>query len=648
MGNLMSEAVLDFEFFGANNEHPTLVCAALAHKTYWLLDNSDTTRFKNDLKKFKKLIVYYGVAESRCLLALKINPLNFEWVDLYAEFKMLQNSNNQYLYGTYIDSAGLKKFSEPKNFREYINQVNNEDDDEEMLKHNKVPSNLINAVFKMTQHVLSSLQKNQMREIIISGNVENITNHKKEIMEYCLSDVSFLYAVRNKIEFEYYRLGLRNFEESILDRGLYSACIGICEQIGIPINKQLLDKIIAKTPEIIKDSRDAVNALSSFPIYIPEIPATEKHFKNGAVKIIKSKPERRDNKAIQKLIESFEIPSWPKTETGFYKTDSDTIESYRTIPVIEEMYKCNKTESSLKWFREKNSDGFFAAYDFKNDIVRPFYGIYGTQTGRNAAKAKTYPLAMSSWLRAIIQPKPGTVIIAADFSQQEIAVAAWLSQDKNLINAYNSGDVYLEFAKQAGAVPMDATKKTHERERDLFKSTKLGLQYGMGAEKLRLKLTYDCKRTVSLEETQALITAHKTVYAEYWNWVYEISKQYKSRVPLVTSDGWVLWTDNPIMTSVRNFHVQAHSASITRQAVVDACKANLKVMSSLHDALYIISQEPTKDLIILKQIMRNATEKILGENCIEIRIDDKILTDSEIWVEKKGQADWSKIKTHII
>jgi hypothetical protein len=53
-------------------------------------------------------------------------------------------------------------------------------------------------------------------------------------------------------------------------------------------------------------------------------------------------------------------------------------------------------------------------------------------------------------------------------------------------------------------------------------------------------------------------------------------------------------------------------------------------------------------LIILKQIMRNATEKILGENCIEIRIDDKILTDSEIWVEKKGQADWSKIKTHII
>jgi DNA polymerase I-like protein with 3'-5' exonuclease and polymerase domains len=235
-----------------------------------------------------------------------------------------------------------------------------------------------------------------------------------------------------------------------------------------------------------------------------------------------------------------------------------------------------------------------------------------------------------------------------DFSQQEIAVAAWLSQDSNLINAYNSGDVYLEFAKQAGAVPMDATKKTHERERDLFKSTKLGLQYGMGAEKLRLKLTYDCKRTVSLEETQALITAHKTVYAEYWNWVYKISKQYKSRVPLVTSDGWVLWTDNPIMTSVRNFHVQAHSASITRQAVVDACKANLKVMSSLHDALYIISQEPTKDLIILQQILRNATEKILGENCIEIRIDDKILTDSEIWVEKKGQADWSKIKTHII
>lgn len=644
----MNEAVLDFEFFGSNNEHPTLVCAALAHKTYWLLDNSDTTLFKHDLKKFKKLIVYYGVAESRCLLALKINPLNFEWIDLYAEFKMLQNSNNQYLYGSYIDDAGLKKYSEPKNFRENINQINHEDDNEEMLKHSKVPSNLINAVYKTTQHVLSSSQKNEMREIIISGDIQNITKNKKQIMEYCLSDVSFLYAVRNKIEYEYYRLGLRNFEESILLRGLYSACIGICEQHGIPINKELLDKIIAKTPEIIKDSRDSVNALSPFPIYLPEIPASEKQFKNGAVKIIKSKPERRDNKAIQKLIESFNITSWPKTETGFYKTDANTIEEYRSIPVIEAMYKCNKTESSLKWFREKNSDGFFAAYDFKNNIVRPFYGVFGTQTGRNAAKAKTYPLAMSSWLRAIIQPKPDSVIIAADFSQQEIAVAAWLSQDKNLINAYNSGDVYLEFAKQAGAVPLDATKKTHERERDLFKSTKLGLQYGMGAEKLRIKLSYDCKRDVSIDETQALITAHKTVYARYWEWVYEVSKQYKKRTPLVTSDGWVLWPDNPIMTSVRNFYVQAHSASITRQAVVEACKANLKVMSSLHDALYIISQEPAKDLPKLKEIMRNATEKILGENCIEIRIDDKILTNSEIWVEKKGQEDWLKIKNHLI
>ena len=644
----MNEAVLDFEFFGANNEHPTLVCAALANKTYWLLDNSDTKELINDLQKIKKLIVYYGVAESRCLLALGCNPLDFEWVDLYAEFKMLQNSNYRYLYGSYIDHTGLKKFSEPPKFSQQINQINSEEDHEELFEHSKVPSNLINAVFKTTQHVLSSSQKNTMREIIISGDKDNITNHKHEIMNYCLSDVSFLYSVRNKIEAEYHRMGLRNFYDSMLNRGLYSACIGICEQTGLPINKQLLDKIIAKTPEIIKDARDAVNSLSPFSIYLQETPATEKHFKNGAVKIIKGKPEKRDNKAIQKLIESFNISSWPKTETGFYKTDKETIENYRSIPVIEEIYKCNKTESSLKWFKDKNSDGFFSAYDFKNDVVRPFYGIYGTQTGRNAAKAKTYPLAMSSWLRAIIQPKPGTVIVAADFSQQEIAVAAWLSQDPNLINAYNSGDVYLEFAKQAGAVPWDATKKTHERERDLFKSTKLGLQYGMGAEKLRIKLSYDCKREVTQEETIKLITAHKTVYAQYWHWVYDVSTRYKQRMPLITSDGWVLWPDNPIMTSVRNFLVQAHSASITRQAVIEAYQAQLNVVSSLHDAIYIISTDPIKDIPKLKEVMRIATEKILGKNCIEIRIDDKIITESEIWVEKKGQADWLKISQHLL
>jgi DNA polymerase I-like protein with 3'-5' exonuclease and polymerase domains len=177
--------------------------------------------------------------------------------------------------------------------------------------------------------------------------------------------------------------------------------------------------------------------------------------------------------AYQKYIESLKIPNFPKTESGKYKCDSDTLEVWGYWGGLEKLWKYNKTESSLKWFTDNNKQGFFDRFGSDNR-VRPYYGVFGTQTGRNAAKAKTFPLAMSSWLRSIVQAPFGSSIISADFSQQEVYVAAILSGDENLMAAYESGDVYLDFAKQAGLVPRDATKESHKTMRNLCKSTVLG------------------------------------------------------------------------------------------------------------------------------------------------------------------------------
>jgi DNA polymerase I len=59
-----------------------------------------------------------------------------------------------------------------------------------------------------------------------------------------------------------------------------------------------------------------------------------------------------------------------------------------------------------------------------------------------------------------------------------------LSGDLAMQAAYRSGDPYLAFAKQAGAVPSDATKRTHGPTRELFKQCALAVQYGMEAESL--------------------------------------------------------------------------------------------------------------------------------------------------------------------
>jgi hypothetical protein len=251
---------------------------------------------------------------------------------------------------------------------------------------------------------------------------------------------------------------------------------------------------------------------------------------------------------------------------------------------------------------------------------------------------------MSSWLRAIIRPDSNEYIIGADFSQQEVYVAAILSGDVNLLNAYTSGDVYLAFAKQAGLVPAGATKSSHKLERDLCKGTVLGLQFGMGKDKLRTKLTLDSGKPVSVEKTEELIKAHKTVFSQYWEWVYRTSARYKQGVPLITSDGWVLFCDNPVVTSVRNFLVQATAAAITRKAFVLAIEEGLDVMCSLHDAIYVLSTNKQLDENLIKRCMLFATEEILKETKTQIRLDFKTISHEDTWIEDKGMKDWEKLK----
>lgn len=630
---------IDFEFFNTNEPNPTLVCAAMNGQSFWLLDGSDISKLQMEIVATiltkDTLIAYYAIAEARCFLALGVDPCIFKWIDLYVEFKMQQNSQNKYQYGPYLDKEGKEKYSYPP-----ISGEENENN------NTKVPANLINAVFKNTGYRISSAEKEQMRDIILSKDNSLITLHKERIMQYCLEDTLHLEDLYNTITDSYRLNGLTNFEKDMLSRGAYAAATAKTEQLGIPINLKHLNKIIEKTPEILQESKDTVNTYVN--IFLKAYTNPPKAYKNGSVHFYKEEPARKDTKALNRFIKNLDIPEWPVTNSinPIFKTDKETLENYRYIPAIDILYNHGKTESSLKWFNKSNGDGFFNAFGSDN-CVRPFYGIFGTQTGRNAAKAKTFPFAMSKWLRSLVQPPKGQFIIAADFSQQEVAVAASLSGDRNLQLAYNSGDVYLNFAKQAGMVPEDATKKSHKFERDLCKALVLGIQYGMGKVKMRHRLSYHTGKDISMERTQELITAHKTVFSEYWRWVYSFSDQYDRGYPLITPDGWVLWQDNPIKTSVRNAPVQGASASITRQALVDAWKVELQVMCQLHDALYIITDNPERDKPILAKIMRGATEKILGKNCIDIRIDFKVYSHSDLWIEEEAQDEWNKIKKHL-
>lgn len=640
---------IDTEFFNSNEAFMRVVAAVLVYpdetKRYDLLNNVDLFSFIEEMNTIKErkdtLVAHATTAEARSLIALGLEPLDFKWIDTYVEFIMLCNSNDKFAYGNYLGPEGDIRFSMPPD-----PSLTDEEKEEDLQDRSETPKSLVNAVYKMLGVRLDQEEKDAMHELILSKDEMEIARNMEAVLAYCESDTKYLVPLYESMHKALVEEGLSEFENDQLARGRYAAASAKSENMGIPINKKLLDKIILETPTILEMQKGAVNGF--FKYFVPETQKPPRTFKNGNIFHYKPNPAKKDMGAYQDYVESLQIHNFPRTKSGKYKGDKDTLEEFGYWVGLEALWKYNKTESSLKWFNKDNKNGFFDRFSNVDECVRPYYGIFGTQTGRNAAKAKTFPFAMSSWLRSIVQPRPNSYIIGCDFSQQEVYVAAKLSGDQNLLDAYNSGDVYLAFAKQAGLVPPDATKQSHKLERMLCKSTVLGLQFGMGHAKLKAKLRLDSGEDVSDERTSELIAAHKETYSAYWQWVKDISNDYKAGTPLVTNDGWVLFCDNKVMTSVRNFPVQGNAASITRTAIVRCWELGLKVMCGLHDAIYVISEDPEMDAGWLEEVMLWATEQILKEEKTTMRIDTKVIGHDDIWVEEKGQEDWDKLKDFLI
>ena len=203
---------------------------------------------------------------------------------------------------------------------------------------------------------------------------------------------------------------------------------------------------------------------------------------------------------------------------------------------------------------------------------------------------------------------------------------------------YASGDPYLTFAKQAGAVPADATKRTHPDEREQFKICALGVQYGMGAEALGIKLG------LTKAHGRELIEHHRKVYRDYWRWSDQVEATGMLGVPLRTAFGWQTTAGrlaNP--RSLRNFPVQANGAEMLRLACIALTEAEIAVCAPVHDAVLIEdSEDRIEETVQLgHDLMRKASEAVLGN--VTIRTEAKVVLWPGRYSDPRGASMWTLI-----
>jgi DNA polymerase len=118
-------------------------------------------------------------------------------------------------------------------------------------------------------------------------------------------------------------------------------------------------------------------------------------------------------------------------------------------------------------------------------------------------------------IRYAMRAPKGHVVLAADLSQIEARIVAWMAGCYLLVDGFvNHRDIYADFATRAYS---EETVKGRSQEDDnrrfVGKTCILGLGYGMGPDKLKVTLNKDGVK-VPLTESQRLVNVYRDVYHE--------------------------------------------------------------------------------------------------------------------------------------
>jgi DNA polymerase I-like protein with 3'-5' exonuclease and polymerase domains len=260
---------------------------------------------------------------------------------------------------------------------------------------------------------------------------------------------------------------------------------------------------------------------------------------------------------------------------------------------------------------------------------------FRARTGRNQPSNSRFIFGPSCWLRGLIRPTQGRAVAYIDWEQQEFGIAAALSGDQAMMDAYASDDPYLTFAKQAKAVPSDATKATHPKERGQFKVCALAVQYGMGA--------WSLARSLGVPEIRGrdLLRLHKETYPTFWRWSGNAVNRAILLEKLQTVFGWTIHTGpDSKPRSLSNFPVQANGAEMLRLACCLATERDITVCAPVHDALLIEADtDKIDDAIAATQAaMAEASRVVLGG--FELRSDAKIVRWPDRYMDERGAKMW--------
>jgi hypothetical protein len=322
--------------------------------------------------------------------------------------------------------------------------------------------------------------------------------------------------------------------------------------------------------------------------------------------------------------------TWPRNENGALDEDDQTFrEMEGKYPHIGPLRELRYSLSKLRL------NDLQVGADGRN---RTLLSAYGTKTARNAPSNSKYVFGPAKWIRFLITPPPGLVLIHRDYCQQEVRIAAILSGDAALLEACESGDVYLGVATRLGFICEGTPPAERKAVRTLFKTVVLGIQYGLGAWSLAVRTG------ISLYEANEILARLRARFRVFEDWTRRVADHAGLDLEVSTPFGWVMQCPPGINArTVRNFPIQSSGSEVLHVACVLAERRGIQLVAPVHDAIMAQAtiEQAEETSIALDRVMRDAAAIVLRG--YELPTDVQMIRPGERYFDERGEAMWNTV-----
>ena len=307
-----------------------------------------------------------------------------------------------------------------------------------------------------------------------------------------------------------------------------------------------------------------------------------------------------------------------KTKTGF-STSADQLdklkELHKIIPLIQEYRELNKLITTyIDTLPELVNEKTGRIHTSYNQAVAATGRLSSTNPNMQNIPVKT---ELGRSIRKAFVADEGNILIALDYSQIELRVAAHMSGDPKMIKAFKEGaDIHTATAAEINGVKIEDVTSEMRRE---AKAVNFGILYGQGSHGL--------SQNAGITYVQA-----KEFIDQYFNSYKKIRKYLDDTIEGARKDGFVetmfgrkrmLPEINSSMAMVRkgaermaiNTPIQGTAADMIKKAMVDVfefitkkySKEDVKMLLQVHDELLFEVNEKIVDkfIIEIKEIMEN-------------------------------------------